>query len=584
MNASPAPPRGPRFLPAWMRTYQRGWLPQDAMAGTIVAIMLVPQAMGYALIAGLPPQVGLYASILPLLLYAWFGSSRVLAVGPVALVSLLVASATSELAAGDADRAVALALALAAGVGLLQVLLSLLRAGFLVNFLSHPVISGFTSAAALVIAASQLKHLLGIELARGDAPYEFFAALATHLGDAHPRTLAVGATAVLVLLAFRFLLAPLLRRKLGSGARAELCVRAGPLVVLALGTALSAGLDLARGGVRVVGVIPSGLPPLALPVFSPEMTALLPAVLAIGLVGYLESFAVAQALAARRREHVDPNRELLGLGLANLGASCSGGYPVTGGFSRSVVNAAAGAQSGLASILSALLVALTVLFLTPWLEALPMAVLAAVIVVAVVSLIDVRGAARTFRYSPLDGLSLLVTFVSVLVFGIEMGIAIGAFISLFFLIARSTRPHLAVVGRVPGTEHFRNIRRHDVEQEPHVLALRMDESLQFANARALEQAVIDGVAASPERCHVLLICSAINFIDSSGLETLYSLHEQLSAAGVSFSLAEVKGPVADKLAAEGFFEALGPEQVFLSTDLAMRALSVRPCPPPAAVP
>ena len=570
-----------RLIPDWLRNYERSWLSGDLIAGAIVAIMLVPQAMGYALIAGLPPQVGLYASIVPLVLYAWWGSSRVLAVGPVALVSLLVGTAVADASSGRPDEALRIAIVLALGAGVLQVVLAVLRAGFVVNFLSHPVISGFTSAAALVIGVSQLKHLLGVSVPRADAPYEMFVSIAARLGDAHPATWVVGALAVVTLLLFRYWIAPVLTRRMGPGAFTQLVSRGGALFVLVVGTALSAALGLAAQGVAVVGAIPAGLPDLTLPVLGADAVALLPAMLAIGFVGYMESYAVAHALAARRRERVSANRELVGLGMANVGAAFTGGYPVTGGFSRSVVNDSAGANTALASIVSASLVALTVAFFTPLLHDLPMAVLAAVILVAVASLVDVRGAVRTWRYSRLDGASLAVTFVTVLALGIEAGIAVGAGISLLFLIARSSRPHIARVGRVPGSEHFRNVLRHDVEQSPAVLALRMDESLHFANTRALEHAIVQGVAAQPRCEHVLLIFSAINFVDSSGLECLRDCRRRLDEAGVTLSLAEVKGPVADKLASAGFLDELGAGRVFLSTDLAWRTLAGAPA---AAIP
>ncbi|ETX01359.1 MAG: sulfate:proton symporter [Candidatus Entotheonella factor] len=565
-----------RYLPflTWLPSYQRQDAVGDLLAGVIVAIMLIPQSMAYAMLAGLPPQAGLYASIVPLALYGLFGTSRTLAVGPVAMVSLLAATGLSQLAAPGEPAYIALALVLALLVGVMQFAMGVVRLGFLVNFLSHPVLSGFTSAAALVIAASQLKHLLGLKLS--DTP-SFFALMDQVIRQSPASNgiaLALGLASIALLIYVRGPLDRQLSRRGVPGTLRTPMTKAGPLVVVGLSILLVWGFQLDHSaGIKIVGDIPTGLPPLTLPVIEwPSVSALLPTALTISLVGFMESISVAKSLASRRRQKVDANQELIALGLANLGAAATGGYPVTGGFSRSMVNFTTGANTGLASIITAGLVALTVLFLTPWLYYLPQATLAAIIIVAVASLIDVGALQRAWRYDKTDAASLVLTFGAVLAFGIETGIGVGVASALAFYLWRTTRPHMAIVGRVGESEHFRNVLRHEVTTIPHVLAIRMDESLYFANAYALEDVLTEAVADHPGVRHVVLICSAVNAIDSSALETLVHLIEDLRAAHVEFYLAEVKGPVMDRLQQAGFVDRLGKERIFLSTHQALQAL------------
>lgn len=566
-----------RYVPSllWLRQYRRQELVGDLLAGTIVAIMLVPQSMAYALLAGLPPQVGLYASILPLILYGLLGTSRTLAVGPVALVSLMVATGLSPYAAAGSPDYVALALVLAVLVGIIQVLMGLLRLGFLVNFLSHPVLAGFTSAAALVIAASQLKHLLGLNIPRAHGFYGLLYAVTTHMPATNLVTLSISLASLLLLLYFR---GPL-RRHLASWhipqAWRDPLTKSGPLVVVTLGTLLTWGLRLHETAqVSIVGTIPAGLPPLTVPSFAwHQWQALAPTALAISMVGFMESISVAKSLASKRRQKIEANQELLALGMANLGAAFTGGYPVTGGLSRSVVNFSAGAHTGLASVITAVLIALTVIAFTPLFAFLPRAVLAAIIVVAVFSLIDVTTLKHAWQRNKTDAASLLITFGGVLVLGIEMGIVVGTASALALHLWRTSQPHVAIVGRVGTSEHFRNVRRHEVTTYPHVLAIRVDESLYFANTRHLEDVLLSAVADQPEVQHVVLICSAVNYIDMSALETLGHLMDDLREAGVTLYLAEVKGPVMDQLQRAGFVEHLGTEHIFLSTHQAMQALA-----------
>lgn len=571
--------RAARFVPilGWLPAYRRNDLPGDLMAGIIVAIVLVPQGMAYAMLANLPPEIGLYASLVPPVLYGIFGSSRALAVGPVAIMSLMTASATAAYAGTAGRLEVALVLALISGLLLLA--MGVLRLGLLVNFLSHPVISGFTSAAALVIAFSQLRHLLGLEMAGGLPFFETVRQSALHLASANPATAALGVGSVVLLLAWRGPVGRLLRSFGLPEALAGPIAKGGPLVVVAGGTALAALFHLdVSAGVATVGAIPEGLPGLALPSFDPDLwRELAPAAALIAIVGFLESVSVARALASKRRQKIDANQELIALGSANIGAAFTGAYPVAGGFGRSVVNFSSGAATPLASIITAVLIGVTLLFLTPLFHALPRAVLAAIIVVAVAALIDLASFRRAWRYDRTDAAAQAVTFVAVLAIGVELGIVAGIVLSLLLHLWRTSRPHIAVVGRVGATEHFRNVKRHTVTTLPQVLAVRVDESLYFANASYLEGFLLAAVADDPKVRHVVLICSAVNVIDASALETLETMTSELREAGVTLHLAEVKGPVSDRLAQTGFLEHLAPGRVFLSTHEAMVALAGGAC-------
>ena len=569
-----------RFLPIfeWLPRYGRDDIAGDLMAGAVVAIMLVPQSMAYAMLAGLPLQVGLYASILPLLLYALLGSSRVLAVGPVAMVSLITASVLAPLATAGAADYVNLALFLALLVGLLQVVMGIARLGFLVNFLSHPVISGFTSAAALVIGFGQAKHLLGIALDRPERPYQLFMELARGLSATNVVTLGLGAGSIGILLFFQFGLKDLLQRVGVAKPLAIALPKSGPLVAVLVATLLVGIMELNKvANVKVVGEIPTGLPPLSWPTVPwDQLGTLLEAALVVVFVGYMESIAIAKALASRRRQKVDANQELIALGVANVGAAFTAGYPVTGGFSRSVVNFDAGATTPLASVGTATLVALTVAFLTPMFYYIPHAVLAAVIVVAVASLVDWRMPFRLWRSNKPDAFALVVTFVAVFALGIEIGVLVGMGTSLGLFLWRTSRPHIAVVGRVGNSESFRNVQRHEVTTHPAVLAIRVDESLYFANTKYLEDWLLDKVAEHRAVEHLLLVGSGINYVDASAVETLRELIERLHDAGVAFHLADVKGPVLDQLYRAGLIGELGEDHVFLSTHEAMAALTDKP--------
>ncbi len=559
----------PRF--DWAPGYNGAALGDDLVAALIVTIMLIPQSLAYALLAGLPPEAGLYASILPLLGYALFGSSRVLAVGPVAVVSLMTAAAIGQVtAAGDAGY-MAAALALALLSGLFLWLMGAFKLGFLANFLSHPVISGFMTASGLIISASQLKHIMGVD-ASGHDLLALLRSLLGNAADTNAPTLIVGTLSLAFLWAARGGLARGLQHLGVAGKLAQLIARAAPVAAVAATTLAAWAWDLNARGVAIVGDIPQGLPPFALPVFDASLWRLLlvPAIL-ISIVGFVESVSVAQTLAAKRRQRIDPDRELLGLGTANVAAAFSGGFPVTGGLARSVVNFDAGARTPLAGVFTAGGILLATLFLTPWLYYLPKATLAATIIVAVLSLVDLGALRRTWAYSKSDFAAMAATILVTLGFGVEPGILAGVALSLALHLYRSSRPHCAIVGQVPGTEHFRNIDRHHVVTSPQVASLRVDESLYFANARFLEDRINRLIADQPDIRHVVLMCPAVNEIDASALESLEAINHQLHDAGIMLHLSEVKGPVMDRLKRSDFLDDLSG-QVFLSQFEALRSL------------
>jgi len=565
---SPRAPTLLRYLPslpilAWARNYDRDTLASDLLAALIVTIMLIPQSLAYALLAGMPPEAGLYASIAPLVLYALFGTSRVLAVGPVAVVSLMTATAIGELAAPGSAAYVAGAITLAFLSGLMLCAMGLLRLGFLANFLSHPVISGFISASALLIAAGQLKTILGVE-ASGHSFVQLGVDLARHLSQTQLLSAAIGAGVTAFLFWARSALKPLLLRR-GLAARpADVIVRSAPVAAIAATTLPTWLFGWHEQGLKIVGTVPAGLPPFTLPSWEPALwqALLLPALL-ISVVGFVESVSVAQTLAARRRQRIEPDQELVALGASNLSAAFSGGFPVTGGFARSVVNFDAGAQTPAAGAFTAAGIALASLLLTPALYFLPQATLAATIVVAVLSLVDVGIFRRTWTYSKTDFVAMIATVLATLTVGVEIGLVAGVAVSIALFLFRTSRPHIAEVGLLPGTEHFRNVLRHPVRTSPRLVSLRVDESLYFANARALEDRVNDAVATHPELQHLVLQCSAINVIDASALESLEAIERRLREAGIALHLSEVKGPVMDRLKHTGFLRGLSGK-VFLS--------------------
>ena len=547
----------------WGRQYTRAALSNDLIAAVIVTIMLIPQSLAYALLAGLPPEAGIYASIAPILLYAIFGTSRALAVGPVAVVSLLTASAIGQVAeTGTAGYAVA-ALTLAGISGAILLLLGVFKLGFLANFLSHPVIAGFITASGVLIATSQLKHILGVS-AHGHTLPQMLGSIYAHLGDINWITVAIGVTATGFLFWVRGNLKPLLKR-LGTGpVLTDVLVKAGPVMAVVTTTLVVWLFDLEQSGVRIVGDVPQSLPPFTVPGLSPDLIRALfiPAVL-ISIIGFVESISVAQTLAAKKRQRIDPDQELIGLGAANLGAAFTGGFPVTGGFSRSVVNFDAGAETPAAGIYTAMGLAIAALALTQLVYFLPNATLAATIIVAVMSLVDVSILKKTWGFARSDFTAVAATIVITLGLGVEVGVASGVIISILLHLYKTSRPHVAEVGLVSGTQHFRNVKRHAVETRPDLLSLRIDESLYFVNVRFLEDLLQSRVSSKTQIKNVVLMCSAVNEVDFSALESLEAINLRLKDIGVGLHLSEVKGPVMDRLQKSHVLDDLNG-QVFLS--------------------
>ncbi|MBQ5963106.1 SulP family inorganic anion transporter [Massilia sp. ZL223] len=539
----------------WLQHYRRAMLPGDISAGIVVAMMMIPQGMAYALVAGLPPVAGIYASIVPPVLYALFGTSSTQSVGPMAIISLMTASSLAPLAApGSALYGVLAAqLALLAGVVLLAC--GLLRIGFLANFFSRPVMSGFTIGSAIVIAWGQVRPLLG------GAPLEV-----------HAPSAALGLGSLLLLFAARAWLAPLLRRLGLPATAADIGAKLAPMAAVVGATIAVAALGLDRMGVATTGAVPAGLPGLNLATSGAHWEQLLKPALLIGFMVFLISMSGAQALALKRPEKLGSNRELIGLGAANLGSALSGGFPVTGSISRSAVNFAAGANTQLASLITAGLLALALVAPTGWLALLPLPTLAATIIVAVLGMLDLSTLRTAWRYDRADAAALLATAGGVLVFGVEAGVVIGVALSMGALIWRASRPHIAVLGRIPGSEHFRNVDRFSTDTAPGLLMLRIDAGLFFGNVEAVNERVEEELAARPGTRHLVLVLSAVNAIDTTALFGLAELNTSLLQRGVLLHLAEVKGPVMDRLKQSELLGALNGE-VFLSAATAWQKLA-----------
>ena len=541
----------------WLRGYSRQTFMSDLMAAIIVTIMLIPQSLAYALLAGLPAEMGLYASILPLVAYALFGTSRTLSVGPVAVVSLMTATSVGAVAQqGTTDYATA-AIMLALLSGLMLIALGVLRFGFVTNFLSHPVVSGFITASGIIIALSQLRHILGID-AHGEALPALLSSLGQHLTDTNIYTLGVGLFTLGLLLFCRSKLGGLLKKAGVSSQIAGLVTRAAPVLAIVLTITAAIAWDLEARGVALVGHVPSGLPVFSTPLLDWALieTLAMPAFL-ISLIGFVESVSVGKTLGAKRRQRISPNQELIGLGAANVASAVSGGFPVTGGFSRSVVNFDAGAETQAASLLTAVGIGVAALVLTPALYFLPKATLAATIIIAVTSLIDWHIVKEAWRFSRADFTAVAATIGLTLLFGVEIGVVSGVAASIGMHLYKTSRPHFAIVGTVPGTEHYRNVLRHDVVTYPTILSLRIDESLYFANASYLEDVIYGQLAAHEEVKHVILMCPAVNEIDLSALEALEEINRRLLELDIKLHLSEVKGPVMDALQRSHFLEHLG---------------------------
>jgi SulP family sulfate permease len=540
---------------SWLRNYRRGLLAGDVSAGVVVAMMMIPQGMAYAMVAGLPPVVGLYASILPPLLYALFGTSMTQSVGPMAIISLMTAAVLGPMATAGSGLYMVLAGQLALLSGAVLLVCGLLRVGFLANFFSRPVMSGFTIGSAIVIAYGQVPVLLGGALS-------------------HPQlaSSALGIASLVFLLLARSYLAPLLRRLGLAPTMADIGARLAPMLLVIGATVLVATFNLDAAGVRTTGAVPAGLPGLNLAISNAHWRPLLQPALLIGFMIFLISMSAAQTLALKRQEKLHSNLELVGLGVANIGSALCGAFPVTGSMSRSAVNFSAGANTPLASVISALLLAVALVAPTGWLALLPLPALAATIIVAVLGMLELNTLRTAWRYDRGDALALVATAAGVLAMGVEAGVMIGVVLSMGTLIWRASRPHIAVLGRIAGTEHFRNIERYPAGTAADVLFLRIDAGLFFGNVEQVNARIEDELAARPATRNLVLVMSAVNAIDTSALFGLGELNQMLRHRGIGLHLAEVKGPVTDRLKDSDLLSTLNGK-IFLSTVMAWDELA-----------
>jgi SulP family sulfate permease len=538
----------------WLRNYRRSMLAGDISAGIVVAMMMVPQGMAYALVAGLPPVVGIYASIVPPILYALFGSSMTQSVGPMAITSLMTGAALAPLAAAGSGLYTVLAAQLALISGAVLLACGLLRLGFIANFFSRPVMSGFTIGAAIVIAWGQIGPLLG-----------------GSLQDMHGPSAILGLGSLAALVLAREFLAGVLCFAGVKRTTADLAARLAPMLVVVGATVLVAVLHLGAAGVKLTGEVPSGLPGLNMATSGQHWGALMKPALLIGFVIFLISMSAAQALALKRQEKLQSNYELVGLGVANIGSALTGGFPVTGSISRSAVNFSAGANTPLASVITAVLLAIALVAPTGWLALLPLPTLAATIIVAVLGMLELSTLRTAWRYDRSDAVALLATAGGVLVLGIEAGVIVGVMLSMANLIWRASRPHIAVLGRIPGSEHFRNVDRYPAVTLPDVLMLRIDANLFFGNVEAVNARIEEELKLHPLARHLVLVMTAVSEIDTSALFALNELNQSLKLRSIGLHLAEVKGPVMDRLKDSELPATLNGE-IFLSAAMASKKL------------
>ena len=569
------------FLPflKWAKIYKKSTFLDDSIAALVVSMMLIPQSLAYAMLAGLPPQAGLYASLLPLVAYALFGSSGPLSVGPFAITSIMTATALAGLFANNfsLDQMLVSASILALFSGAFLLAFGVFRLGFLTNFISFPVVTGFIAASAIIIASSQFSSILGISL-HNNGFFNVLLQVAEKLDQINLATLLFSAVLVLFLFFIPKLLRSLIFAFTNNNLLADSLSKATPVIAIVLSTCAVIFLDLQSYGIKVVGDIPAGLPTLSIPdwkslnLSSQDWKGLLNSALLISVIGFISSLSAAQTFAAKQRQRINPNQEAIALGVANLSAGLSSAFPVSASLSRSTVSFNAGAKTPAASALTAISIFFSSLFLTPYLFYLPIVTLAAMILVAVLTLFDLQAIKRTFAYSLQDFSALMITLLLTLTQGLEWGLIAGVIASIGLHLYHSSSPHSAVLGLVPNTEHFRNVERHNVITDEKIISLRIDASLYFANSRFLADKINELVAQHPQAKHLILTCSAINDIDASAIESLLAVNLYLTEAGMHFHLSEVKGPVMDRLKRSPFIEQLNGS-IYLSHHQAWLDLS-----------
>lgn len=565
-------PRIVQLIPAWqwLKDYSSGKFKSDLLASLIVIAMLVPQGMAYAMLAGLPPIMGLYASMIPMIMYAILGGSTTLSIGPVAIISMMTFATLNPLFEAGSPVYIEAAMLLALMVGIISVLLGMLRFGFLIQLISHPVIKSFIIASALLIALGQLKFLVDVPL-NGNSIPEFALSVWQYLSLTHAASLVFGIASILFLIYFPKLLnSQSVRSKIGS---TNFIIKAVPLILVIISIALTVGLDLKEIGIKTVGEIPSGFPPVRIPHWNWDLVLqLMPGAAMIAMISFVESLSIAQATALQQRSNLNSNQELIALGIANISAGLTSAFPVTGSLSRTVVNADAGAKTPMAGVFSSILIIVVTLFFTGFFKDLPLVILAATIIVSIWKLVDFKPFIDTWRYSKADGIAMWVTFLGVLFIDISTGLIIGIISTFILMLWRISRPHMAVIGLVEGTQHFRNIQRHHVVTAPEILSIRIDENLTFLNTNALKGFLINEISQHPQLQHVILNCSSVSSIDYSALEMLEDINNELNKLHIRLHFSEVKGPVMDKLQQSKLLKHLSGE-IYLTHYKAIQSLS-----------
>ena len=563
-----------KILPAWLwlQNYSSSKFRADLLAALIVIAMLVPQGMAYAMVAGLPPVMGLYASILPMIVYALIGGSPTLSIGPVALISMMTFATLEPLYEVGSPVYIQAACLLALLVGILSTLLGIFRFGFLIRLISHPVIKSFIIASAVLIALSQVKFILDVPLKSGDI-IEFLQSAWQYLALTNLATFIFGIGSIVFLIYIPKLLNSSIFKAFSN--TMQFWIKALPLLLVFISIALVQLFHIDHLGIKTVGEIPSGFPPLSMPFWNWDLVLkLLPGAAMITMVSFVESISIAQATAFQQRSELNSNQELIALGVANISAGISAAFPVTGSLSRTVVNADAGAKTPMAGVLSSIFIVIVSLYFTGLFKALPLAILAATIMVSIWKLVDFKPFVETWRYSKADGIAMWVTFFGVLCIDISTGLIIGIVSTFLLLLWRISRPHIAVIGLVEGTQHFRNISRHDVLTSANIVSIRIDENLTFLNANTLKEFVISEVSKNSDLHHVVINCSSISNIDLSALETLEEINRELDKLKIQLHLSEVKGPVMDRLKQSNLINALSGK-VFLTHYQAMHQLDAQ---------